>query len=238
MALVTSPESFIPPSEMTGIFFFAATFTHSATAEICGTPTPLTTRVVQIEPGPIPTFTASTPALISAAVPSAVATLPPMTCNFGKDFLILRMVLSTFSEWPCALSITSTSSPTRTKSSICCSGFWVTPSAAPTNNRPLESLAALGNRPAFSMSFMVINPLRFPFLSTTNNFSIRLSCRIFFDFKRGVPSGIVTRSSQVIRDFIFLLRLVSNLKSRFVKMPTSFFFWVIGIPVILYFFIT
>ena len=42
----------------------------------CGTPTPATTRVVQIEPGPMPTFTASAPAPISALVASAVATLP------------------------------------------------------------------------------------------------------------------------------------------------------------------
>ena len=35
-------------------------------AVICGTPIPATIRVVQIEPGPIPTLTASTPALISA----------------------------------------------------------------------------------------------------------------------------------------------------------------------------
>jgi hypothetical protein len=33
----------------------------SKTAENCGNPTPATTRVVQIEPGPIPTFTASAP---------------------------------------------------------------------------------------------------------------------------------------------------------------------------------
>ena len=30
-------------------------------AVICGTPAPATTRVVQIEPGPMPTFTASAP---------------------------------------------------------------------------------------------------------------------------------------------------------------------------------
>ena len=32
----------------------------------CGTPTPATMRVVQIEPGPMPTLTASAPASISA----------------------------------------------------------------------------------------------------------------------------------------------------------------------------
>jgi hypothetical protein len=35
-------------------------------AVICGTPTPATMRVVQIDPGPIPTFTPSAPASTSA----------------------------------------------------------------------------------------------------------------------------------------------------------------------------
>ena len=47
-------------------------------AVIWGTPTPATTRVVQIEPGPTPTLTASTPASMRACAPSVVATLPPM----------------------------------------------------------------------------------------------------------------------------------------------------------------
>jgi hypothetical protein len=46
----------------------------------CGTPTPATMRVVQIEPGPMPTLTASAPASISAWA-SAVATLPATTCT-------------------------------------------------------------------------------------------------------------------------------------------------------------
>ena len=52
----------------------------SIIAEICGTPTPATTRVVQIDPGPTPTFTASAPALINAWAPARVATFPPITC--------------------------------------------------------------------------------------------------------------------------------------------------------------
>ena len=36
----------------------------------CGTPTPATMRVVQIEPGPMPTLIASAPASISACAPS------------------------------------------------------------------------------------------------------------------------------------------------------------------------
>ena len=51
---------------------------QSKTAVICGTPMPATTRVVQIEPGPMPTLTASTPAAMRAVVASPVATLPAM----------------------------------------------------------------------------------------------------------------------------------------------------------------
>jgi hypothetical protein len=46
---------------------------------ICGTPTPATIRVVHELPGPIPTFTASAPASISASAASAVAMLPAIT---------------------------------------------------------------------------------------------------------------------------------------------------------------
>ena len=73
-----SPEYLIPPSAITGTPYGAAALAQSSTAVICGTPTPATTRVVQIEPGPIPTLTASAPASISATVASAVATLPAM----------------------------------------------------------------------------------------------------------------------------------------------------------------
>ena len=52
-------------------------------AVICGTPTPDTIRVVQMEPGPTPTLTTSTPASINAVAPSAVATLPPAKSKSG-----------------------------------------------------------------------------------------------------------------------------------------------------------
>ena len=42
-------------------------------------PAPVTMRVVQIEPGPMPTLIASAPASIRHRVASAVATLPAMT---------------------------------------------------------------------------------------------------------------------------------------------------------------
>ena len=69
----------MPPSAMMGTPALAAAAAHSSTAEICGTPTPATTRVVQMDPGPIPTFTASAPASIRSRVPSAVATFPTMS---------------------------------------------------------------------------------------------------------------------------------------------------------------
>ena len=64
-------------------------------AVICGTPTPATTRVVQIDPGPTPTFTASAPALMSACAPARVATLPPIISCLGKLFFILAIASRT-----------------------------------------------------------------------------------------------------------------------------------------------
>jgi len=52
-------------------------------AESCGTPTPAITRVVQIEPGPIPTFTASAPASTNAKAASPVAILPTIISILG-----------------------------------------------------------------------------------------------------------------------------------------------------------
>ena len=45
-------------------------------ADTCGTPIPAMIRVVQIEPGPIPILTPSTPASIRSLAPLAVPTLP------------------------------------------------------------------------------------------------------------------------------------------------------------------
>ena len=69
----------MPPSAITGTPAARQTSAASRIAVSCGTPTPATMRVVQIEPGPMPTLTASAPASISARAPSAVATLPAIT---------------------------------------------------------------------------------------------------------------------------------------------------------------
>ena len=52
IAFATSPDEVMPPSAITGTPCGAATSATSKTAVTCGTPTPATTRVVQIEPGP------------------------------------------------------------------------------------------------------------------------------------------------------------------------------------------
>ena len=54
IALATSPDEVIPPSAITGTPCSDATWAMSQTAVTCGTPTPATTRVVQIDPGPWP----------------------------------------------------------------------------------------------------------------------------------------------------------------------------------------
>ena len=78
-ALARSPEYLTPPSATIGVPVRAASSATSMIAVSWGTPTPATTRVVQIEPGPMPTFTASAPRSIRMRAPSAVATLPATT---------------------------------------------------------------------------------------------------------------------------------------------------------------
>ena len=54
MALVMSPENFMPPSAMTGTPRFLAVFAAPRMAVIWGTPMPATILVVQIGAGPYP----------------------------------------------------------------------------------------------------------------------------------------------------------------------------------------
>ena len=112
-ALAMSPEYCSPPSAMTGTPAGSHACNALWPAVTWGTPTPATTRVVQIEPGPTPTLTASAPASTSACAPSGVATLPPMTSTWrvaGSD-LSRRTMSSSSRAWPCAVSTTSTSTP-------------------------------------------------------------------------------------------------------------------------------
>ncbi len=63
-------------------------------------PTPETTLVVHILPGPTPTFTASAPAFIKSCAAFAVTILPPIKSRVGKLLLISAMVSKTPCECP------------------------------------------------------------------------------------------------------------------------------------------
>ena len=70
IAFVMSPEYLMPPSAITATPAFDAARAASEIAVICGIPAPVTMRVVQIDPGPMPTLIASAPASINACAPS------------------------------------------------------------------------------------------------------------------------------------------------------------------------
>ena len=112
-ALPMSPEYCRPPSAIRGTPAGPHARAARWMAVIWGTPTPATTRVVQMEPGPTPTFTASAPASMRAWAPSVVATLPPMTSIPSKTgSALMRRIMSRASRAPpFAVSTTRTSAP-------------------------------------------------------------------------------------------------------------------------------
>ena len=128
-AFAMSPDVRMPPSAITGTPFLAATDTTSRIAESCGTPTPEIIRVVQILPGPTPTFMASANLHASFAA-SAVAILPKIIFALLRFFFIFFALATTFKLWPCAQSITITSHPA--SSSACARSPANGPQAAAT----------------------------------------------------------------------------------------------------------
>ena len=65
-ALEISPENLMPPSAIKGMLLDKSFSLMERIAVICGTPIPAIILVVQIDPGPIPILTESTPASIKA----------------------------------------------------------------------------------------------------------------------------------------------------------------------------
>ena len=118
------PEFLFPPSEINGIPYFLQTGATSNNALNWGIPEPATTRVIQIDPLPIPQRIPSAPALINNSAASPVATLPykkiiffynkfftATISIFGKRCLrVLTASIQSF-EWPFATSTTKTSTP-------------------------------------------------------------------------------------------------------------------------------
>src|SRR5580698_7350310 len=148
-ALAMSPEYRIPPSPITGTPVPSNALATRAIALICGTPTPAMTRVVQIDPGPMPTFTASAPCLTRSKAASAVTMLPPITWMSEYFALILETISSTPREWPCEVSTTTTSTPASRNAATLSKVSGEVPTAAPTRSLPTLSLQAFGNSVAF-----------------------------------------------------------------------------------------
>ena len=105
----------MPPSAITGTPRRRARREAVQIADSCGMPAPLTTRVVQIDPAPTPTLTASAPASARVSTPSSVTTLPAMTGSSGHPPLIRSIALITPAEWPWAVSMVTASTPWSTE---------------------------------------------------------------------------------------------------------------------------
>ena len=199
----------------------AATF---ATAVICGTPTPATTRVVQIEPGPMPTLTPSAPASTSAAR------------RFGgddvaADDLQIRTVLldplhhleHAAANGRARYRRRSRRRRLRAARRRASSVSAPVPTAAPTRSAPRSSLQARGNSVAFWKSLTVIMPLSSKSSSTTSTFSMRCLCSSASTSSFGAFSRtVISRSCGVMTVETGASSFVSKRRSRCVTMPTAF----------------
>ena len=225
----------MPPSAIKGTPVPSRAAATSATALICGTPTPATIRVVQIEPGPIPTLTPSAPASASALAAEPVAMLPPITCSSGKVSFAQRTRSITPLEWPCAVSTITTSTPALTSAVIRSGVSGPVPTAAPTRSCPSLSLQAFGCSCALLMSFTVIRPAKPPLSLTTNNFSMRLTCSSFSITSRLSPVlTVISLSLVVITSDTLRFMSLAKRTSRPVTIPTSSLPSTTGTPEILF----
>jgi len=93
-AFAKSPEYLIPPSAIIFTFLFLIPFLTDRIALNCGTPIPATNLVVQIEPGPIPTFIISTPKFNKNFAASGVAIFPAHRAVFFDLILLINLTIS------------------------------------------------------------------------------------------------------------------------------------------------
>ncbi len=189
----------------------AALQTRSTIAVICGTPTPATIRVVQIEPGPMPTFTPSAPYSTSALAAAAVAMLPPITSTCGKFCLTQR----TRSSTPLAVAVrgvdddhVDAAACQQLRRALRCPG--PTPTAAPARSLPCSSLQASG---CFGLLRDVLHRHQAAQLEVasliTSTRSRRWLCISAFASASDVPSLTVTRRSRGV----MMLRTGSSRRS-------------------------
>ena len=93
-------------------------------------------RVVHIAPGPTPTLTMSAPASTSARVPSAVTTLPAAIVVSAHAARTASTTRNIDVWWPCAVSITSTSTPIAARAVARPTGSALMPTATEVNSLP------------------------------------------------------------------------------------------------------
>ena len=91
-ALMIWPTDLIPPSAITGTPNLRAYSATRNTAVAWGRPTAITSWVMQIEPLPIPTRSASAPASIRFFAWAAVTTFPATICNKYIDNFWVHLV--------------------------------------------------------------------------------------------------------------------------------------------------
>ncbi len=179
-------------------------------------------RVVQIEPGPMPTLTASAPASASASAAAPVAMLPPMTSTFGKFFLTHLTRSMTPWLWPWAVSTTMASTPALASASTRSSVPSPTPTAAATRSLPWESRAALGKVFCLVMSLTVNSPRSSKASLTTSTRSSLWRCISSLATASDVPSGtVMSLSCGVMISRTGASMRVSKRRSRLVTMPTT-----------------
>ena len=83
----------MPPSEIIFTFLFLIPFLTLKIALNCGTPIPATNLVVQIDPGPIPTFIISTPNLSKNLAAAGVAIFPAHKAVFLLIFFLINLII-------------------------------------------------------------------------------------------------------------------------------------------------
>ncbi len=193
IAFVASPEYRIPPSAMTGTSCRLATSATCATAVICGIPAPVTTRVVQIDPGPMPTLIPSAKSTTAAAA-SRVPTFPTTT-SAPVSSVMWRALSMTLRLWAWAQSINSTSAPA--SSAARARSVSPGPTAAPTRSAPSGSRAASSYSRRWRIPCMVTSPTSRFSPSTTGTRSILCSYMRSNASRATTSSGTVTTSSVI-----------------------------------------
>ena len=111
----------MPPSEQMGTYtpvslkYSSRALATSMTAVAWPRPIPLVSRVMQMEPPPIPIFTKSAPACAKKRKPSRSTTLPAPTLTLSPYLARIQlMVRLCHSEKPSEESMHSTSAPAST----------------------------------------------------------------------------------------------------------------------------